>query len=907
MESLGIPREEIKLFANPMHWLDYFPPHAIDDINALGCKIDWRRSFITTDANPFFDSFARWQFTKMKQLEKIKFGERYTVFSPLDGQPCMDHDRQSGEGLGPQEYLGIKLEVVQFTPESQQILDATPELKGKKLSLVAATLRPETMYGQTNCFVSNKLDYIAVQSANPDEVYIISHRSARNMSFQSLTHAKGEVKEYVKFPGSALIGTRVKAPFSQHPEVYVLPMDTILATKGTGVVTSVPSDSPDDYANVMDLCKKPEFYKIQPEWIQPFEVAPVVSTPTYGDAIAPKLCQEMKINSPKDKDQLALAKEVAYKEGFYNGTMLQGEFKGMPVQEAKPLVRDSLIAHNLAFKYSEPEGVIMSRSGDECVVALCDQWYMDYGEEKWLALAKKCLERMNLYGEEPRRSFERTLDWLHQWACARSFGLGSRVPFDENFLIESLSDSTVYMAYYTVSHYLQGNSLNGSNPNEHGIAADMLTDDVWDFIFLEGPSPANTKISQALLQEMKDSFNYFYPMDLRVSGKDLIPNHLTFSIYNHTAMFDESKWPKGFRTNGHLLLNGEKMSKSTGNFLTLAQSIELYGSDATRITLADAGDSIEDANFEETTANAAILRLYTLLEWAQEVLSDSTLRSGPKDNFWDNVFESEMNHLVQLADQAFDNMLYRDALKYGLYEFQAARDAYRDATSYSGGMHIDLIKQYLTNQCLLIAPFAPHFADHIWMTLLNNQTSIMQASWPELSPLGVDQSALEAGEYLRKLVKTIRDLEIASGKKKSKGKGPQVTFDASKPKNLDLQVATEFPQWQAEPIEVLKGCYDAATKTFDDKQLKADMGAKGLLKDKKVMPFAQEIKKRVILNGEKMFNRSLQFDEQAVLNGNVDYIAKSLGYNEVKIVVVDVETVQGVQPGEPKPIMTNIE
>ena len=43
-----------------------------------------------------------------------------------------------------------------------------------------------------------------------------------------------------------------------------------------------------------------------------------------------------------------------------------------------------------------------------------------------------------------------TLSWLRQWACSRSFGLGTRLPWDEQYLIESLSDSTIYMAYYTV-------------------------------------------------------------------------------------------------------------------------------------------------------------------------------------------------------------------------------------------------------------------------------------------------------------------------------------------------------------------------------------------------------------------------------------------------------------------------
>ncbi len=48
--------------------------------------------------------------------------------------------------------------------------------------------------------------------------------------------------------------------------------------------------------------------------------------------------------------------------------------------------------------------------------------------------------------------------WLQQWACSRSFGLGTRLPWDEQYLIESLSDSTIYMAYYTIVHKLQVNT-----------------------------------------------------------------------------------------------------------------------------------------------------------------------------------------------------------------------------------------------------------------------------------------------------------------------------------------------------------------------------------------------------------------------------------------------------------------
>jgi len=80
---------------------------------------------------------------KLHALGKIKFGERYTIYSPKDGQPCMDHDRADGEGIGPQEYTAIKMEVIEWGPEARKALGG--KLGDRKVFLVAATLRPETM------------------------------------------------------------------------------------------------------------------------------------------------------------------------------------------------------------------------------------------------------------------------------------------------------------------------------------------------------------------------------------------------------------------------------------------------------------------------------------------------------------------------------------------------------------------------------------------------------------------------------------------------------------------------------------------------------------------------------------------------------------------------------------------
>src|SRR5271163_1639303 len=89
------------------------------------------------------------------------------------------------------------------------------------------------------------------------------------------------------------------------------------------------------------------------------------------------------------------------------------------------------------------------------------------------------LGELNTYMVETRHAFEKTLDWLNQWACSRTYGLGSRLPWDPQYLIESLSDSTIYMAYYTIAHLLQGGVIDGSQPGPANIKPDQLTNEVF--------------------------------------------------------------------------------------------------------------------------------------------------------------------------------------------------------------------------------------------------------------------------------------------------------------------------------------------------------------------------------------------------------------------------------------------
>ncbi|QDZ20137.1 leucine--tRNA ligase [Chloropicon primus] len=913
LEKSGIPTDEIPQFQESLHWLNYFPPLAKRDIEAMGCGVDWRRSFITTDVNPYYDSFVRWQFWKLKELGKVIKDKRHAVYSPLDGQPCADHDRATGEGVGPQEYTLIKMKVLEFPGK----LEALAPQEGK-VFMLAATLRPETMYGQTNAWVLPDGDYGVYEGLN-GEIYIISKHAARNLSYQDQTPEFGKPKCVLNVKGHDLMGVPLKSPLGErYDRIYVLPLLTVSLSKGTGVVTSVPSDSPDDYMGLSDLKKKAklrEKFNIKDEHVLPYEVVPVLTIPEFGDAAAEKVCAMLKIQSQNDKVKLEEAKKMTYLKGFTEGVMTVGKYAGQKVQDAKPLIKKELLESGDAIVYFEPEKQVMSRSGDECVVALTDQWYLLYGEEKWLEKTRKALDNMSVFEmEENRNLFQHTLGWMRQWACSRSFGLGTLMPWDEQYLIESLSDSTVYMAYYTVAHILQKGEMYGTD--QSAVAPEDMTPKVWDYIFVDGDLP-ETNISKETLDKMKAEFNYWYPFDLRVSGKDLIQNHLTFCLYNHTAIFPEEKWPQGMRCNGHLLLNNDKMSKSTGNFKTLSEAIFEYSADAMRFALADAGDGIDDANFVHDTANAAILRLTREMDWMDEVLNTSPATRTGDHTFADKVFLSAISLWFKKAVKAYEIMLFREAIKCGFYELQAARDEYRYQCG-AEGMNADVLRLFCEVQVKLLTPICPHTCEHLWSKVLKKDGFVVNSGLPDQGE--PDMILYQSGRFIEGVVSNVRSLiQKAEAPPKKKKKGPVAA--KMKVTAVQLTVSSEYSGWRKVALEALSKMFNEGEGTFPDTAtfeslilgaMEANEETKTLTKkDLKmlVLPFAKFTRDKAKDMGADVLSTKSIVDEEAVLNENLKYICRALKAENISIVSASSNADSGEEayPGSPSVNLTKVE
>jgi leucyl-tRNA synthetase len=203
------------------------------------------------------------------------------------------------------------------------------------------------MYGQTNCFVLPEGDY-GVFLMPENELWICSERSMLNMSYQGITLENKKSDLQFRIKGEKLLGLKCKAPLSLYEFVYVWPMLTISMSKGTGVVTSVPSDSPDDYAALVDLKKKPalrEKFGLKDFMIMEFEPISIIDVPDYSDMSAVKAYQDFKISSMNDKQKLLDAKQEVYLKGFYKGVMKVGEFKGEKVETAKKLTKDLIIGN----------------------------------------------------------------------------------------------------------------------------------------------------------------------------------------------------------------------------------------------------------------------------------------------------------------------------------------------------------------------------------------------------------------------------------------------------------------------------------------------------------------------------------------------------------------------------------
>jgi leucyl-tRNA synthetase len=730
----GVRPEYIKTFTEPINIARYFHREISQGMKEMGYSIDWRREFTTID--PVYTRFITWQFNKLREKGLIRQGSHPVGYCPKDMSPVSQHDT-----LGDVEPEFIEYTLIKFLMDGYV--------------LPAATLRPETIFGVTNLWINPDEDY-AVTIVN-DEQWIVS-----KMCISKLIHLNKriEVKEYIK--GSELVGKYALTPMVER-RVCILAASFVDTGKGTGIVMSVPAHAPYDYQALQEL-KENKHEDITP--------IVIIRSDSYRDSIpAYEVIKKYNVTSQNDK-RLEKATEELYAHEFYTGFMLENtmEYANISVKEARDRVKRDLIARGMGDTMLELANKVRCRCGAECVVKILnDQWFINYSDNRWKELAYRCLDRMSVIPDEIRDEFKYVISWLKERACARRSGLGTTLPWDREWIIESLSDSVIYMAYYIIAKYVNAGVIKDADADTYAY----VDDDLFDYILL-GIGSSDTLslkygIDKSILEDIRREFLYYYPVDSRHSGRDLVPNHLTFFIFNHVALFPEELWPREMVVNGSVLMEGKKMSKSLGNIIPLRKAIAEHGSDAVRASLLISAEILQDADFTFDMLKGIkdrVERLYNTCVHFSSISSNGSNNDGIKE-IEDRWLLARLNTLIDDTTSAMDRLRVREALNNVLYIMDQDVQWYMKRARSKGRKDEDIayvVRILLDARVRMLAPFMPFISEEMWSILHDGKKGfVSDAEWPKVDASMIDPFVYESEALIRSTLDDIMNIIKVTG------------------------------------------------------------------------------------------------------------------------------------------------
>ncbi|NPA23463.1 MAG: leucine--tRNA ligase [Crenarchaeota archaeon] len=720
------------------------------DFKSVGLSMDFSRQFTTGD--PDYNAFIIWQYQKLREKGYITRGRHVVLYAPAEGHAVGEHDIKGGDEIEVriQEFVLIKF-----------------KLSGTDEYVVAATLRPETIFGVTNIWIRPDAQY--VRALVNGEVWIVSKECAWKLQYQDK-----EVKMLEELKGENLIGRTVIAPLVNR-EIPILPAWFVDPDVGTGIVFSVPAHAPYDYAalielkSMRDILKK---YNIE-EIVEKIEPISIIES-NLGTEPAVEVVKKLGITSQLDK-KLEEATKMVYQVEFYTGKMRNNTpLSGVSVQEAREKVKEMLReVKMLDIMYEvEPKGIV-TRSGNKIIAAVIkDQWFIDYRDPKWKERALKLVnEIMRIVPDKYRQQFNATIRWLELRPCARRRGLGTRLPWDPEWIIESLSDSTIYMAFYTIVKKLRSSGISDKLAElvkkvyEGSEDAINTIEKFFDYIFLGiGDSKEVAKLlecSEETVEDIRREFLYWYPVDLRHSGIDLIPSHLTFFIMHHTAIFPENHWPRAISLNENVIREGRKMSKTLGNVLEIARLPRHYSADLFRLYVASSADleSILDWRESEVQKIASQLERF----WK---VCNAILELGPplEEYTFERVHTlskkliSIVNMMTIRGREHLENFRIReyvvDVFFNLLNEIEEYMNVYKTC-------NIDVdearyVLSYVIERWIrMLQPIIPHICEEIWHKM-GKLTYVSCELWPSPGPLNWE--IINAFEILERTLEDIKNI-----------------------------------------------------------------------------------------------------------------------------------------------------
>ena len=745
----GCPEEKLEDLKDPMKAVDFFNTIYVNEYwKRFGFLADWRR--FTSSVYADYGKFMQWQFRKLNEQGLLIQKPYFSPACPVHGPVAIDAsetDISKGGNAEVQEYTLLKFK------------------RGDEY-LVAATLRPETVYGQVCFWVNPDVEYTRIKKG--DETWIVSKEAAEKLKLQ-----KDCIKVLSPIPGKEMIGWMCEAPMI-HRDVPILPASFSDPNIGSGLVTSVPSDAPDDWISLEALKKDPglvERYGVPRSIIDSVIPISIISIEGYGDFPAQDIIKTMGITKPGDP-RLDEAKKQVYKDGHHMGRMkdICGPFAGMKVEEAKDKMKQAMIDSGEAETFHDLTEEVVCRCGMPVrVKKVDDQWFIDYGNEELTERTSEHCRGMEIYPPEFNENVHSTLRWFRERACVRQGNwLGTRFPFDEKWIIEAISDSTLYPLYYIVSPYA----------NSGKISPDNMTEEFFDHVVLGKGDvkkvSGNTGVSEDLLKEIRDDIRYWYPLDVNLGGKEHMTVHFPVFLFNHRAILPDDMQPGGILVNWYVTGKKNKISKSKGGAQPIPGAIEQFGVDTLRLYYAHVASMFVDVEWSEESVMMYRQRLERIMGAVEELLSSE--RTGEKGDI-DEWLISRFNGHISTVRSAME--------KYDLRQMATAVyfEMLNDIKWYGrrGGNNASTIKEALSIWIRLMTPVTPHVAEEMW-SMTGFDSLVSSSLIPDAGPISCSSEYREA--FIRDVMSDVAQIK-------------KVT--SAEPKKIFLYTT---PSWKAEVMRM---------------------------------------------------------------------------------------------------------
>ena len=727
----GCPQEKLEELKDPMSVVEFFNDVYVSEYwKRFGFLADWRR--FTCTLYPDYGKFIQWQFKKLNEKGYLIQKPYYAPACPSCGPVAVDPsetDISKGGKAETQEYVLLKFR------------------HGDEF-LVAATLRPETVYGQVCFWVNPEVEYRRIRKDG--ETWIVSPEAAEKLKLQ-----KDGIEEAGSISGSEMIGWMCEAPMI-HREIPVFPATFCNPDVGTGLVTSVPSDAPDDWISLEAVKKDPalkEKYGLSQELIDSVVPISIIEMKGYGDFPAKDVIDKMGIEKPGDP-RLVDAKKQVYKDGYHMGRMkaVCGPYAGMRVEEAKDKMKQAMIDAGEAETFHDLTEEVVCRCGRRVHIRrIDDQWFINYADPELTRITDDHCNRMDIIPPEYADNVHGVLDWFRERACARLGNwLGTRFPFDEKWIIEAISDSTLYPIYYTISLYA----------NTKQILPDQMTEAFFDYVVLGKGDlkdvSSSTGVSEELLEKIRKDVLYWYPLDYNLGGKEHMTVHFPVFLFNHAAILPEEMRPKGIIVNWYVTgKNSDKISKSKGGAQPIPGAAAKFGVDAMRLYYAHVASMFVDVEWSEDTVLTYRQRVDRIFGAVQDMIaSESDAPAGEMDAWLMSRFNTHLNEIRQ-AMERFDLRQMTTVVYF---------DMYNDIKWYSrrGGCNRDTVKAALRIWIQAMMPVTPHTAEELWESA-GFEGLVSAGQLPEADPATISASSEYGENLIRDVMSDITEIRKIAG------------------------------------------------------------------------------------------------------------------------------------------------